>query len=131
MIFLSIRNLEQILILDDFLEEMLKKMQIQNKETLNEAQSYTDAKENKSSYQTTADNVPRHTSIKYQYNHNRYERIEDKKRWKIPNRHYDNLLLILLSRSIQHERNLISQCLKYILDNNFFLSRSSLKYRNY
>ncbi|XP_076621116.1 FMR1-interacting protein NUFIP1 [Colletes latitarsis] len=30
------------------------------------------------------------------------------------------LLEKLLSRSIQHERNLICQCIKYIVDNNFF-----------
>lgn len=30
------------------------------------------------------------------------------------------LLQRLLSRSIQHERNLICQCIKYIVDNNFF-----------
>ena len=30
------------------------------------------------------------------------------------------LLQKLLSRSIQHERNLICQCVKYIVDNNFF-----------
>lgn len=31
-----------------------------------------------------------------------------------------HLLEKLLSRSIQHERNLICQCVKYIVDNNFF-----------
>ncbi|XP_035724664.1 nuclear fragile X mental retardation-interacting protein 1-like [Vespa mandarinia] len=31
-----------------------------------------------------------------------------------------NLLQRLLSRSIQHERNMICQCIKYIVDNNFF-----------
>lgn len=30
------------------------------------------------------------------------------------------LLEKLLSRSIQHERNLICQCVKYIIENNFF-----------
>ncbi|XP_043271031.1 uncharacterized protein [Venturia canescens] len=40
------------------------------------------------------------------------------------NGHYSQkrlmLLQRLLSRSIQHERNLICQCIKYIADNNFF-----------
>ncbi|KAF7378980.1 hypothetical protein HZH66_015214 [Vespula vulgaris] len=31
-----------------------------------------------------------------------------------------HLLQRLLSRSIQHERNMICQCIKYIVDNNFF-----------
>ncbi|KAK1121844.1 hypothetical protein K0M31_010154 [Melipona bicolor] len=34
--------------------------------------------------------------------------------------HTSQLLQKLLSRSIQHERNLICQCVKYIVDNNFF-----------
>lgn len=34
--------------------------------------------------------------------------------------HKSQLLQRLLSRSIQHERNLICQCIKYIVDNNFF-----------
>ncbi|XP_012286944.1 nuclear fragile X mental retardation-interacting protein 1 [Orussus abietinus] len=33
---------------------------------------------------------------------------------------YSHLLRSLLSRSIQHERNQIYQCIKYIADNNFF-----------
>lgn len=37
-------------------------------------------------------------------------------------KYYDKLLEKLLSRSIQHERNLICQCVKYIIENNFFNS---------
>lgn len=45
------------------------------------------------------------------------------KEQKITNRtppYTSQLLQKLLSRSIQHERNLICQCIKYIIDNNFF-----------
>ncbi|KAG5324931.1 NUFP1 protein, partial [Pseudoatta argentina] len=35
-------------------------------------------------------------------------------------RYHNQLLKKLLSRSIQHERNLICQCVKYIIENNFF-----------
>ncbi|KAG5345150.1 NUFP1 protein, partial [Acromyrmex charruanus] len=35
-------------------------------------------------------------------------------------RYHNQLLEKLLSRSIQHERNLICQCVKYIIENNFF-----------
>lgn len=38
---------------------------------------------------------------------------------KNPRRH-SSLLEKLLSRAIQHERNLICQCVKYIIENNFF-----------
>ncbi|XP_076179145.1 FMR1-interacting protein NUFIP1 isoform X1 [Ptiloglossa arizonensis] len=52
---------------------------------------------------------------------NRYSK--DKEPKKIINKkqpHTSQLLEKLLSRSIQHERNLICQCVKYIVDNNFF-----------
>ncbi|XP_077282847.1 FMR1-interacting protein NUFIP1 isoform X2 [Temnothorax americanus] len=39
---------------------------------------------------------------------------------KILHRYHNKLLEKLLSRSIQHERNLICQCVKYIIENNFF-----------
>lgn len=39
---------------------------------------------------------------------------------KILHRYHNKLLEKLLSRSIQHERNLICQCVKYIVENNFF-----------
>lgn len=39
---------------------------------------------------------------------------------KRKNKNSLNLLQRLLSRSIQHERNMICQCIKYIADNNFF-----------
>lgn len=39
---------------------------------------------------------------------------------KILRRYHNKLLEKLLSRSIQHERNLICQCVKYIIENNFF-----------
>ncbi|KAL0101499.1 hypothetical protein PUN28_018967 [Cardiocondyla obscurior] len=46
--------------------------------------------------------------------------IINNKNEKILNRYYNKLLEKLLSRSIQHERNLICQCVKYIIENNFF-----------
>lgn len=39
---------------------------------------------------------------------------------KILHKYHNKLLEKLLSRSIQHERNLICQCVKYIIENNFF-----------
>lgn len=39
---------------------------------------------------------------------------------KFLHRYHNKLLEKLLSRSIQHERNLICQCVKYIIENNFF-----------
>lgn len=39
---------------------------------------------------------------------------------KILLKYHNKLLEKLLSRSIQHERNLICQCVKYIIENNFF-----------
>ncbi|KAL6258607.1 hypothetical protein P5V15_010561 [Pogonomyrmex californicus] len=39
---------------------------------------------------------------------------------KFFHRYHNKLLEKLLSRAIQHERNLICQCVKYIIENNFF-----------
>jgi len=46
--------------------------------------------------------------------------VVDKRNEKILRRYHNKLLEKLLSRSIQHERNLICQCVKYIIENNFF-----------
>lgn len=42
------------------------------------------------------------------------------KNMKILHKYRNKFLENLLSRDIQHERNLICQCMKYIVDNNFF-----------
>jgi len=46
--------------------------------------------------------------------------VADNRNQKILRRYHNKLLEKLLSRSIQHERNLICQCVKYIIENNFF-----------
>ncbi|XP_018339191.1 PREDICTED: nuclear fragile X mental retardation-interacting protein 1-like, partial [Trachymyrmex septentrionalis] len=47
-------------------------------------------------------------------------RVVSNKNEKFVRRYHNQLLEKLLSRSIQHERNLICQCVKYIIENNFF-----------
>ncbi|XP_072747432.1 FMR1-interacting protein NUFIP1 isoform X2 [Anoplolepis gracilipes] len=47
-------------------------------------------------------------------------RVIDRKNNNFLYRYHNKLLEKLLSRSIQHERNLICQCVKYIIENNFF-----------
>ncbi|XP_025156017.1 uncharacterized protein LOC105181719 [Harpegnathos saltator] len=98
-----------------------------HEETYNDAQSCTDASESKLNYQIIADDKSQHPSIKYKDKpkHNTHQIVEDKRQEKVSNRHHNKLLQMLLSRSIQHERNLISQCLKYIVDDNFFESPKS------
>lgn len=50
------------------------------------------------------------------------ERIQaaQQEKKKLLNKYRNRLLEKLLARDIQHERNLICQCVKYIIDNNFF-----------
>lgn len=45
---------------------------------------------------------------------------------KILHKYHNKFLENLLARDIQHERNLICQCMKYIVDNNFFDADGSL-----
>lgn len=52
--------------------------------------------------------------------HEMNQRAIDNKNNNYLHKYYDKLLEKLLSRSIQHERNLICQCVKYIIENNFF-----------
>lgn len=60
------------------------------------------------------------------------ERIQVAQRQKerVLNRYRNRLLEKLLARDIQHERNLICQCVKYIVDNDFFDSNNALKTTN-
>lgn len=60
------------------------------------------------------------------------ERIQVAQRQKerVLNRYRNRLLEKLLARDIQHERNLICQCVKYIVDNDFFDSNNALKATN-
>ncbi|XP_033329082.1 FMR1-interacting protein NUFIP1 isoform X2 [Megalopta genalis] len=52
---------------------------------------------------------------------NQYSKDTEQRRIVEKKQPYTSQLLErLLSRSIQHERNLICQCIKYIVDNNFF-----------
>ncbi|KAL6425944.1 hypothetical protein ACFW04_008921 [Cataglyphis niger] len=67
-------------------------------------------------------NESQKTVVKYQ-NEQKDEMnriLIDNKNNKFLRRYHNKLLEKLLSRSIQHERNLICQCIKYIIDNNFF-----------
>lgn len=67
-------------------------------------------------------NESQKTVVKYQ-NEQKHEMnriLIDNKNNKFLRRYHNKLLEKLLSRSIQHERNLICQCIKYIMDNNFF-----------
>ncbi|XP_029174879.1 LOW QUALITY PROTEIN: nuclear fragile X mental retardation-interacting protein 1-like [Nylanderia fulva] len=67
-------------------------------------------------------NKPGKTVVKYQdqQKHEKHQRVIDNKNNNYLYRYHDKLLEKLLSRSIQHERNLICQCVKYIIENNFF-----------
>lgn len=100
------------------------------KETSNDTQSCTNVNEDKSNYQTIANKVSCHPVNKRQDKQKpkmkqKHQIVEDKKHEKVSTRHRSSLLQMLLARSMQHERNLISQCLKYIVDNNFFESSAS------
>ncbi|XP_050457229.1 FMR1-interacting protein NUFIP1 isoform X1 [Cataglyphis hispanica] len=67
-------------------------------------------------------NESQKTVVKYQ-NEQKHEMnriLIDNKNNKLLRRYHNKLLEKLLSHSIQHERNLICQCIKYIIDNNFF-----------
>jgi hypothetical protein len=48
------------------------------------------------------------------------ETIADNYKERILHKYRNKFLENLLSRDIQHERNLICQCMKFIVDNNFF-----------
>lgn len=62
------------------------------------------------------------TVAKYQdkQKHEMKQTVIDNKNNNFLHRYHNKLLEKLLSRSIQHERNLICQCVKYIIENNFF-----------
>lgn len=127
-------------ILDDFPEEVpIKRIKIEDlppkghkiaenitvgKETSNDMQSCTNVSEDTSSHQPIISEISQHPVTKRQnkQKHKTNQIVEDKKHEKVSTRHHNKLLQMLLSRSIQYERNLISQCLKYIVDNNFFES---------
>lgn len=89
--------------------------------------SCTNANEDKSNHQIIDNETSQHSVNKRQdkQKHKTNQTVEDKKHEKVSTRHRSTLLQMLLARSIQHERNLISQCLKYIVDNNFFESSGS------
>ncbi|KYM93443.1 Nuclear fragile X mental retardation-interacting protein 1 [Cyphomyrmex costatus] len=53
-------------------------------------------------------------------NHEPNRMVNNKNEKYFLRRYHNQLLEKLLSRSIQHERNLICQCVKYIVENNFF-----------
>lgn len=125
-----------ILILDSPEEVPIKRIKIEDlrshnvkenvtvlKETVSDAQSYTNASEDKSNHQTINE-ISRHSVTKRQdkQKHKTKQIVVDKIHEKVSTRHHNKLLQMLLSRSIQYERNLISQCLKFIIDNNFFES---------
>ncbi|XP_014488709.1 PREDICTED: nuclear fragile X mental retardation-interacting protein 1 [Dinoponera quadriceps] len=93
-----------------------------HEEISNNAQSCTNTRKNKSSRQTIVNETSRHPKRQDKQNHKKSQKVEDKKQQKNLTRHYNTLLQKLLSRSIQHERNLIFQCMKYIVENNFFES---------
>ncbi|XP_029664598.1 nuclear fragile X mental retardation-interacting protein 1 [Formica exsecta] len=67
-------------------------------------------------------NESQKTVAKYQdeQKHEMNRTLIDNKNNIFLRRYRNKLLEKLLSRSIQHERNLICQCVKYIIDNNFF-----------
>lgn len=102
----------------------------ENIETCSGMQSYTDVN-NKSS-----DTLNSHTQIKAKKISQRTVATLNKSKCKneangkttykrnerVSSRYQNKLLQKLLSHSIQHERNLICQCMKYIVDNNFFYS---------
>ncbi|XP_071645142.1 FMR1-interacting protein NUFIP1 [Temnothorax longispinosus] len=69
-----------------------------------------------------SNNESQNTVVKCQDKQNREtNRIPiNNKNEKILHKYHNKLLEKLLSRSIQHERNLICQCVKYIIENNFF-----------
>ncbi|XP_015596972.1 nuclear fragile X mental retardation-interacting protein 1 [Cephus cinctus] len=61
---------------------------------------------------------PEETKKTYQSNKRKTTEIPQNNKKRQPYR--TQLLNRLLSRSIQHERNLVCQCIKYIVENNFF-----------
>lgn len=79
-----------------------------------------DKSNDRSNNQTKTDKISLHTVVKHKLKSERNRIVTDKKNHQVSNRYQNKLLQRLLSRSIQHERNLICQCLKYIIDNNFF-----------
>lgn len=95
-------------------------------ETLNAA-SCTDAG-NKSNERANSnknvrqDNKPKRETERIQ--------VAQRQKERVLNRYRNRLLEKLLARDIQHERNLICQCVKYIVDNDFFDSNNALKTTN-
>lgn len=84
-------------------------------------QSCTDMSDKSNNKSITKRQDKQNTIAKRQDKQNceRNQRLINKNE-KILHRYHNKLLEKLLSRSIQHERNLICQCVKYIIENNFF-----------
>lgn len=96
------------------------------KETVNAA-SCTDAgsKSNEranSNKNVRQDNKPKRETERIQ--------VAQRQKERVLNRYRNRLLEKLLARDIQHERNLICQCVKYIVDNDFFDSNNARKTTN-
>ncbi|XP_011883131.1 PREDICTED: nuclear fragile X mental retardation-interacting protein 1 [Vollenhovia emeryi] len=93
-------------------------------EKTSDTRSDTSAGDNSSNKQINenSNNKSQDTVAKYQNKQipetNRI--LANNKNERILHRYRNKLLEKLLSRSIQHERNLICQCVKYIIENNFF-----------
>jgi len=77
---------------------------------------------------TELDKSSENDAIKYQGKQKKEKKQKENSKKTIANNHkekilhkyHNKFLENLLSRDIQHERNLICQCMKFIVDNNFF-----------
>lgn len=99
-------------------EVSFKKINLNNENKENNAIKDEVIYENRSIQTQSIDSVCKISKINLTLNQN-----SKNKEQKIINKmppYTSQLLQKLLSRSIQHERNLICQCIKYIIDNNFF-----------
>ncbi|XP_031365409.1 putative uncharacterized protein DDB_G0274405 isoform X1 [Apis dorsata] len=114
-----VANYESVSEESDMPEEVsFKKISLNNENKENNAIKDEVIYENRSIQTQPIDSVCKISKINLTLNQN-----SKNKEQKIINKmppYTSQLLQKLLSRSIQHERNLICQCIKYIIDNNFF-----------
>ncbi|XP_076302471.1 FMR1-interacting protein NUFIP1 [Lasioglossum baleicum] len=107
-------------------ESSIKKDEVQNNtEVVNNVEVITDVQQclnatSQENSDTTNATISKHTHKENKKSHQHSKVTDQRTIVKKKQPYTSQLLERLLSRSIQHERNLICQCIKYIVDNNFF-----------
>lgn len=107
-------------------ESSIKKDEIQNNTgVVNNVEAITDVQQrlntvSQENSDTMNATISKHTHKENKKSHQHSKVTDQRTIVKKKQPYTSQLLERLLSRSIQHERNLICQCIKYIVDNNFF-----------